>query len=106
MKRVCSVEGCGREHHANGYCGAHDTRRRIRGRVDAHEPVFVPAVGCGVDGCDRPHYGHGYCRVHARRLKEYGDVRADVPIRVTKLWFGRYNAARGPAFDAIDTDEL
>lgn len=59
--RLCTVEGCGRKHHARGMCIRHYDRWRYRWPelVDNPHPRL-----CDVEGCHGRHYGWGCCRFH------------------------------------------
>lgn len=47
-QRVCVIEGCGRKHHANGYCSAHNHRLMKYG-----DPTFVSDHRPRVDHVER-----------------------------------------------------
>ena len=64
--RLCSMDGCGKNHKAYGFCNTHYKQMK-----------YIPsAVGvakrCDVAGCASAHYGGGFCRKHydAKRRAE------------------------------------
>ena len=66
--RVCSVLGCGRVHHAHGFCMTH--YQRLRRGIDLGAPMrrpVDPERGCSVPGCDREHHANGLCNMHNKR---------------------------------------
>ena len=75
----CSVDGCGRRHHARGYCSAHYDRFRAYGDVDAGIPIgearasLENAGECGVADCTLPAVVRGYCRPHYLRARSGGE---------------------------------
>lgn len=79
----CSVPGCDRRHHAQGFCDPHYRRTRRTGEpgpaVIETQPPAPRRVGCLVQNCERPHRAKGYCNVHYNRQCRYGD--AEAPLR-------------------------
>lgn len=68
--RICSVEGCGKEHYARGWCSIHYHRHRLHGDPLAYKiPKPKP---CSVDGCDKIAKARGLCDKHYQRLVKHG----------------------------------
>jgi hypothetical protein len=64
----CSIEGCGQQRLARGWCSTHYWRWSRKG-----DPLWAPPVRpkhCSVEGCERPPRALGWCNMHWRRLKE------------------------------------
>lgn len=104
-KRTCSIDGCGKPHHAKGYCTTHYTQG-----------------DCGVDGCGKPARIRGWCPAHYKRFRLYGSptgkaqratpeqrflakVNKDAPngcwewtAHLDKAGYGRFNPNRKPVF--------
>jgi len=81
-RRVCSVPGCNRPHHARGLCQKHydefrkkDRRARRLARAGGGNRVRV----CSVPGCNRPHHARGYCKLHYARFTKTGRAVPDAP---------------------------
>lgn len=95
MRSTCSVEGCDREVHGNGYCSAH-YQRWCKGDIRADEPVSAKAdIRHGtLQGYNRR------CRCDdCRRAKaEYRISRRDQEQAAVRAWFDEhreaYNAGR------------
>lgn len=67
---VCSVDGCGRNAYANGYCNAHYLRAR-KG-LDLTLPIRRRVVDGVCKECSSPidgKGGWGYCQKHYRNIK-------------------------------------
>jgi HNH endonuclease len=80
--RLCSIEGCGQEHQARGWCQKHYTRWKVHG-----DPLYTiynmdgEHIACSVDGCQiavactarrrtRPEWAtEPLCPTHYGRLK-------------------------------------
>ncbi len=80
-ERKCEVAGCGRKHHAKGFCNIH------RHRFDRGIPLDAPNRGdlkklCEVAGCGRRHLAKGLCRLHRHRLSR--GIPLDAPHRFDK----------------------
>jgi len=69
LPRACMVNGCDKQHSANGYCAMHNTRIWRTGTAELSR---VERDGCSIDGCDAPHKARGYCQKHYWRLKRRG----------------------------------
>lgn len=74
---VCTIEGCGRKHHARGWCLAHYTQFK-RG-VTPSAPVKARCrdkpEGCAEIGCCEPVKAKGLCKMHYQRLLRHGHTR-------------------------------
>lgn len=80
--KLCTVEGCSREHKARGYCPTHYIRFRKHG--DPSVTLYPSrhlnsAATCVVADCHRDSYGMGLCRLHYKRVLRFGTV--ELPIR-------------------------
>lgn len=86
-KRLCSVDGCGRRHHSNGYCMTHLMRWRRTGSVDA-PAARAPKLGkCSIRGCG--HFGklkRDWCPLHYGRWHRYGDPLHTRPSAEERFW--------------------
>ena len=58
---TCCIPGCGRPHHAKGYCKSHYSQLRRRGGFPA---AGKPPGVCEVEGCNRPAIADGRCARH------------------------------------------
>ena len=69
--RTCDVLGCGRAHHAKGYCSFHYSRYRLGNPVE-YEAYCLPAKVkvCKAKGCRDKVYGYGFCRTHYRKHRK------------------------------------
>lgn len=76
--RICSIEGCGKNHKANGLCNTHNERRRAGNDL-------LPAIRqykrgerlCKIEGCGKPRAcSADLCGMHyyrpRKRLNRYG----------------------------------
>ena len=73
-RKVCSVDGCEKQVHAKGLCGAHYYQYLKYGDpLCPDHRKTKPYRICSVEGCNRKHYGHGFCEKHMRHWKKYGD---------------------------------
>lgn len=78
-KKICSVEGCNKEHHALGYCGSHYRHYKKYGDP-INKPIKTKPTICLVDGCNKEVHGLGYCNSHYKNYKRYG-----TPIKPTVI---------------------
>jgi hypothetical protein len=74
--KVCTIEGCGNEHRARGWCVKHYYRWKRQGSAEAR-----PQRTCLIEGCGRKHYGNDLCVMHHARWKKHGDPLALVKMR-------------------------
>jgi hypothetical protein len=82
--KVCSVEGCDREHLAKGLCSLHYGRRKSG--IPDQQPIRERRLrrACSVEGCERECRRNGYCAMHFERWKRTGivDDPARRPVRI------------------------
>ena len=83
MLKVCSFEGCGREHSAKGLCDSHYAQQR-RGKelTPIRSVPNRPPLACRLQGCNTPSRANGLCAKHnqqARRRGEYTDKKCAYP---------------------------
>ncbi len=65
--RSCSVEGCGRQVEARGWCSMHYLRWKRTGNVATAKPDRKQTrhfQTCVIDSCDRPVHALGWCSFH------------------------------------------
>lgn len=67
--RTCTVDGCGEQISARGYCKKHYQLRRYAGAFPGTQKRR-----CTIENCDRPHYGKGFCVMHWKRLRDHGTL--------------------------------
>lgn len=79
--KVCSFEGCGREHKARGLCAPH-TLQYYKGKPltpiqqwkgSRGNPATGPGTCCTIDGCKKTVYSGGLCSMHRWRVNTHGD---------------------------------
>lgn len=104
--KTCTVDGCGREVWARGWCMAHYSRWKRHGDVRADVPLLrkkgpPPSGTCTVKGCDRPQTTRGLCAAHYMRLNTHGRVMAEVPIRRQAPRGGQVCSVAGCEAEAI-----
>ncbi len=71
---ICSVAGCDRQNHAQGFCKRHYGRWYRHGDPLAggqHHEVRQPI--CTVEGCERPHACGGFCQNHYMQKRRNND---------------------------------
>lgn len=69
-KKICSVEGCGNQSYARGWCGMHYARWRKRGTTSL--PIQERS-SCSVNGCSKDALARGWCNMHYTRWANNGD---------------------------------
>ena len=72
-KRTCSIEGCGKEHAARGWCVMHWKRWKTHGTTA--DPVHIKRP-CSVDDCGRYAEKRGWCGMHYQRWTAHGTTDA------------------------------
>lgn len=87
--KVCSVEGCGGQHEAKGYCSKHYLRLKRHGSINLPPPDPVTTT-CDVDGCNNIVKRKKLCKLHYKRVWKHGDVGGPLPIKRAK-GTGSYN---------------
>lgn len=76
VPRICSVEGCEREHKGLGYCNLHYTRYKKYGSLDMPDGFIAlnrKYRMCSVDGCSRESSSNGLCKKHFMRWWHHDD---------------------------------
>lgn len=68
--RICSVDGCERNHCAKGLCKMHWKRMHNTGTTEAR--VLRSDLQCTVNGCDDAQSSVGLCRLHYIRKRRTG----------------------------------
>lgn len=76
--RICSIEGCGKNRIARGYCSAHYQRFKYGNGLNVAKPVVEKTIRgadaiCVVAGCGKRHNCKGYCKNHYNRFVSHGD---------------------------------
>lgn len=101
--RMCSVEGCVRQHRAGGYCFMHYCRLRNTGVLGAPTPSqrghgrHTKVRLCTVEGCELQHYARGYCQMHYQRVWKTGKIGGPLASRAAA---GMGKSGRGYALAA------
>lgn len=75
----CSVDGCGRDYLARGFCMLHYHRACRSGEIIRRPLTIVNSGPCPVVGCGKPKYGVGLCQAHYEKFKKYGDPLGVAP---------------------------
>lgn len=80
-RKQCSIDGCGRDHFARGWCQRHYQRWTRTGDPQADRPIRnYGQRKCAVPNCNRRHDQNGYCMAHRRRWQRNGDPAPAQPI--------------------------
>ena len=74
-KKQCSIDGCGSESRARGFCQRHYRRWHRHGDPHYAHP-YSKAEVCSVEGCERKRTYKKYCPNHQYKFKKYGDPLA------------------------------
>lgn len=74
MERACSIAGCQKPYHQNGFCSAHYGRWYRHGHPLAGGKTPIKAEHCSVVGCDGPGKKSGMCNKHFLRKLRHGDT--------------------------------
>lgn len=76
--KYCSVEGCSRPHHANGYCTKHNHQIERHGRItpERERSVYSTDSKCSVSGCDNRPKNNGLCNRHYLQVRRFGKILA------------------------------
>ena len=67
---LCSVEGCGKQTYAKGWCRPHWHRMHKYGRLE--KIVGLIKGNCTIEGCNEKIKGKGLCKNHYAWSKLYG----------------------------------
>jgi len=70
--KKCSMPGCDRKYHSNGYCAMHKTRMVKHGSA-TWEPAEKIKT-CKIPGCAASHFAKGYCRNHYEQKRRNGET--------------------------------
>jgi hypothetical protein len=80
---ICTIDGCGKEVLARGWCSKHYYRWRRSG-----DPLTARAklpngahTTCTVEGCEKPHFTGGLCDMHRWRVRYKGDPGGPTPTK-------------------------
>lgn len=84
--RLCSIDGCEREHWARNWCNMHYARARKHGNPLGKSDYGTLRI-CSIDGCNRRAVARGWCNSHWARWKRFGDplIANKHGIRSTEL---------------------
>lgn len=96
--KTCTVDGCGRPHHARGYCGSHYRMWRNGEPIKEIQPQrspLTPAPPCTFAGCDRPAVAKELCHTHYTQQRLRGDL---APIRQPVVDVCAFNGCDRPGF--------
>jgi hypothetical protein len=80
---VCTVVGCGRNHHGLGYCKNHYRSFKEYGNPKG-KYVFVPKK-CSKSACENVVSDNGFCRKHSQRLRRTGTTDLKEKIQKCKI---------------------
>lgn len=74
---VCTVSGCGREHHARGLCLTHymQLKRGANPVGPIKTRVSIKPDECIEEGCAEPVKAKGLCKMHYQRLLRHGHTK-------------------------------
>lgn len=114
--RICSIEGCGRPHHAKGLCSPHHQSNKRLGDPLAAKPRTGPTecrdpecerqarsagycgshyqahrwakleAACEVAGCENRQRTRGWCSSHYARWRRWGDPLGEMPDLLGRFW--------------------
>lgn len=75
LHKICGMDGCGKPHHAKGYCGMHWARISRGGEPGGLENMRPRKTDfCSVDGCATATKTAGMCGMHYQRMRKKGDL--------------------------------
>jgi hypothetical protein len=76
LHEICTVDQCGREHHARGFCKTHYTQwKRGVPVLPIKARDRSPPAHCTYDGCTEPVKANKLCSTHYMRLLRHGHTR-------------------------------
>ena len=77
---ICCIEGCLKEHHANGYCNMHDARFKKGADMNAPNPKDPNREKtCSIPNCTLKINSKKLCSFHYQRMKK--DIPFDRPFK-------------------------
>lgn len=85
--RLCSIEGCGKPVHQQGFCNSHYLRfYRYGDPLKGGPPRTRQSPICRIYGCGKRSSGRSLCAAHLWRLRKFGDalgggIRTGDPMR-------------------------
>lgn len=77
----CTIDGCGLEVIARGWCSKHYTRWVRHGSPTKGGRARNGPTPCAVASCSYLAVTRGYCSAHYGRVKIHGDPREWIPVR-------------------------
>lgn len=101
--RICTVEGCERQHAARGWCQKHYARWRKHGDpLAVGVPYRRAARTCFIMGCEAKATRRGMCDTHYRRYRKHGSTDDPVPPQMRWLTSHGYVYVLRPGHSMAD----
>lgn len=85
-KRMCSIDGCEKQHFARGWCQMHYRRWKVTGSPGEAERLTALVARtkskrtCTVEGCDRLVGSFDMCAMHYTRWRRHGDTQRSASV--------------------------